>query len=284
MKILVCIKQVPDTTDIKWTENNTIQREGVESIINPYDVYAIEEALKLKKEIFRICHSEVLTEESQIKYAQNDNSGVDTEITVLTMGPQQATEMLKKAIAIGCDKGVLISDKKFAGADTYATSTTLAAAIKSKFPDFDLIICGQFAIDGDTAQTGPSIAEKLNIPQVTFVKELDKCDGKSIYAVRELEEGIETVKVEFPALVCIMKGYAEPTRPTINGIKKAQFSEIEVYSMEDIGLTPEQVGIKGSPTYVSRAFRPEHNRGECSLCTDCAELAQKIKEYGGINE
>lgn len=142
MKILVCIKQVPDTTDIKWTENNTIQREGVESIINPYDIYAIEEALKLKKIIS------------------------DTEITVLTMGPQQATEMLKKAIAVGCDKGVLISDKKFAGADTYATSTTLAAAIKSKFADFDLIICGQFAIDGDTAQTGPSIAEKLNIPQI----------------------------------------------------------------------------------------------------------------------
>ncbi len=259
-KILVCIKQVPDTTDIKWTENNTIQREGVESIINPYDVYAIEEALKLKRTI------------------------EDTDITVLTMGPQQASEMLRKAIAVGCDRGILISDKKFAGADTYATSTTLASAIKSKFPDFDLIICGQFAVDGDTAQTGPSIAEKLNIPQVTFVKELNRCDGKSIYAVRELEEGLETVKVELPALVCVLKNYNEPARPTINGIKKAQNSEIEVYSMEDIGLTPEQVGIKGSPTYVSRAFRPEHNRGECSLCITCEELAQKIKEYGGINE
>lgn len=259
-KILVCIKQVPDTTDIKWTENNTIQREGVESIINPYDVYALEEALKLKKAF------------------------ENTEITVLTMGPQQAVEMLRKAIAVGCDKGVLISDKKFAGADTYATSKTLAYAIKSKFSDFDLIICGQFAIDGDTAQTGPSIAEKLNIPQVTFVKELDKFDGKSIYAVRELEEGLETVKIELPALVCVLKNYNEPTRPTINGIKKAQNAEIEVYSMEDIGLTPEQVGIKGSPTYVSKAFRPEHNRGECDLCTDCAQLAQKIKEYGGINE
>ncbi len=260
MKILVCIKQVPDTTDIKWTENNTIQREGVESIINPYDVYAIEEALKLKSALS------------------------DVEITVLTMGPQQADEMLRKAIAVGCDRGVLISDKKFAGADTYATSTTLSAAIKSKLPDFDLIICGQFAIDGDTAQTGPSIAEKLNIPQVTFVKELEKCDGKSIYAKRELEEGIETVKVEFPALICVLKGYEDPTRATINGVKKAQNSEILIYSMEDIGLNPEQVGIKGSPTYVSRAFRPEHNRGECSKCTDCNELAQKIKEYGGINE
>lgn len=281
MKILVCIKQVPDTTDIKWTENNTIQREGVESIINPFDVYAIEEALKLKKEIFRTCHSEVLTEESQIKYAQND-SGCDTEITVLTMGPQQASEMLKKAIAIGCDKGVLLSDKKFAGADTYATSKTIASAIKTKLSDFDLILCGQFAIDGDTAQTGPGIANQLGIPQITFVKELSRCDGKSIYATREIEEGIETVKVEFPALICVMKGYEEPTRPTINGIKKAQNSEITVYSMEDINLTPDDVGIKGSPTFVSRAFRPEHNRGECSKCTTCEELAQKIKEY--INE
>lgn len=259
MKILVCIKQVPDTTDIKWTENNTIQREGVESIINPFDVYAIEEALKLK-------HLS------------------DAEITVLTMGPTQACEMLKKTIAVGCDKGVLLTDKKFAGADTYATSKTVASAIKSKLPDFDLIICGQFAIDGDTAQTGPGIATQLGIPQVTFVKELKKCDGKSIYATREIEEGIETVKVEFPALICVMKGYEEPTRPTINGIKKAQNSEITVYSMEDIGLTPEEVGLKGSPTFVSKAFRPEQKKAECSLCTDCTELAQKIKEYGGHNE
>ena len=122
MKIIVCIKQVPDTTDIKWTENNTIQREGVESIINPFDVYAIEEALKLKKII------------------------PDVEITVITMGPLQAEKMLREAIALGCDKGVLITDKKFAGADTYATGKTIASAIKSKLPDFDLIICGQFAL------------------------------------------------------------------------------------------------------------------------------------------
>ena len=164
MKIIVCIKQVPDTTDIKWTENNTIQREGVESVINPYDVYAIEEALKLKKEI--------------------DN----VEITVLTMGPLQAEDMLKKAISVGCDKGILLTDKKFAGADTYATGKTIAAAIKTKISDYDLILCGQFAVDGDTAQTGPSIANQLGIPQVTYVWDLTKCDGKCIYAEREIEE------------------------------------------------------------------------------------------------
>lgn len=253
MKILVCIKQVPDTTDIKWTENNTMQREGVESIINPFDLYAIEYAVKLKQQI------------------------EGSTITVLTMGPLQAEQMLKKAIAIGCDRAILLSDKKFAGADTYATAKTISAAIKSKLSDFDLILCGQFAIDGDTAQTGPSIASQLEIPQVTFVKSIDRCDGKSVYAVREIEDGLETVKVEFPALICVLKGDEEPLRPTIAGTIKAQQSDITVYSMNDIEL--EEAGIKASPTYVSKAFRPEHNRGECTYCQTYASLAQKIKEY-----
>ncbi len=259
MKILVCIKQVPDTTDIKWTENNTIQREGVESVINPFDVYAIEEALKLK------------------------NTIPDTEITVLTMGPFQAEEMLKKAIAVGCDKGILISDKKFAGADTYATGKTIAAAIKNKLNDFDLILCGQFAVDGDTAQTGPSIANQLEIPQVTYVKELNRCDGECIYAVREIEEGIETVRVKFPALICVLKNNYEPTRAKINGIIKAKNTKITVYNMEDIGLSPEQTGIKGSPTFVSKAFRPQTTRDNCEFCNNCDTLADKIKEFGGIS-
>ena len=169
MKILVCIKQVPDTTDIKWTENNTIQREGVESVINPFDVYAIEEALKLKKSMENV------------------------EITVLTMGPLQAEEMLKKTIAIGCDKGVLISDKKFAGADTYATGKTIASAIKSKMPDYDLIICGQFAVDGDTAQTGPSIACQLGIPQITYVREL----RNAFMQQEKLKKALKPLKLNF---------------------------------------------------------------------------------------
>ena len=255
MKILVCIKQVPDTTDIKWTENNTIQREGVESIINPYDVYALEEALKFKS----------------------------AEITVITMGPLQAEDMLRKTIALGCDKGVLLTDKKFAGADTYATGKTIASAIKNKIPDFDLIICGQFAIDGDTAQTGPNIAGQLGIPQVTYVRKLDRYDGESIYAERELEDGLEAVKIKLPALICVLKGFYEPTRPTINGIKKAKNAKITIYSMDDIGLTADDVGIKGSPTYVSRAFRPESKRGECTLCDNLNCLADKIKEFGGLN-
>lgn len=258
MKIIVCIKQVPDTTDIKWTENNTIQREGVESVTNPFDVYAIEKALQLKKEL------------------------KDVEITVLTMGPAQAETILRKAIAVGCDKGILISDKKFAGADTYATAKTLASAIKSKVPEFDLILCGQFAVDGDTAQTAPELAEQLNIPQVTYTKEINRCDGRFAYCVRELENGLETVRVEFPALICSLKSGNNVTRPNINGCINAQKANIETFSMEDIGLTPEDTGIKGSPTFVSKAFRPLKNREACKFENSIEAIADKIKEFGEI--
>lgn len=260
MKIVLCIKQVPDTSDIKWTENNTIQREGLESIINPYDVYAIESALKLKK------------------------TYPNVEITALTMGPFQAVDMLKKTIAVGVDNGVLLSDRKFAAADTYATGKTIGTAIQEKLPDYDLIICGQFAIDGDTAQTGPSIANTLNIPQVTYVQEIISYDEGKLIVRRELEDGSEIVKVTLPALICVLKDYFEPTRAKINGIIKAKKSEITTYSLEDIGLPPEEVGLKGSPTYVSRAFRPEPKDIECEFEQTCETLAEKIKICGGLDE
>ena len=259
MKIVLCIKQVPDTTDIKWTENNTIQREGLESIMNPYDVYAMEAALKLK----RSCD--------------------DVEITALTMGPLQASEMLKKAIAVGVDKGILLSDKKFAAADTYATGKTVGTLIKTKIPDFDLIICGQFAIDGDTAQTGPSIANTLNIPQVTYVQEIISYDDGSLTVRRELDDGTEIVKVKLPALICVLKDYFEPTRARINGIIKAQNSEITTYGLEDLGLSVDEVGLKGSPTYVSKAFRPAPKDVQCEKITDISALAEKIKLCGVLN-
>ncbi len=231
MKIALCIKQVPDTTDIRWTENNTIQREGVESIINPFDVYAAELALKLKSET------------------------KDSTITVFTMGPAQAEDMLKKVLAIGCDDAVLISDKKFAGADTYATGLTISRAIRTMLPDFDLIICGQFAVDGDTAQTGPAVANFLDIPQVTYVKDFEKFQDKTLTLLREMEDGIEKVNVGLPALICVLKQDYEPRRPLIQGIISASKQQIKICTMADIGLTPEKVGIKGSPTYVSKAFR-----------------------------
>ncbi|MBR1424010.1 electron transfer flavoprotein subunit beta/FixA family protein [bacterium] len=246
LKIALCVKQVPDTSDIKWTENNTIQREGVESIINPYDVYATEFALKLKAEL------------------------KDAEITVFSMGPNQAESMLRKLLALGCDNAVLISDRKFAGADTYSTGKTIAAAIKNVLPDFDLVVCGQFAVDGDTAQTGPCIASFLNIPQVTFVQKFIDANEKFLTLNRELEDGVETVRVSYPSLVCILQDTFEPRRATINGIIAADKKEIRVCTMEDIGLEPEKCGLKGSPTYVSKAFRKisKHNAQKFKLSVD----------------
>lgn len=260
MKIALCVKQVPDTTDIRWTENNTIQREGVESVINPYDVYATELALKIKSKV------------------------ENATITVFTMGPSQAESMLRKLLAIGCDEGVLISDKKFAGSDTYATGLTISRAIRTALPDFDLIICGQFAVDGDTAQTGPNVANFLDIPQVTYVKEFLDFEENKLKLTKEDEEGIETVKVSLPALICVMQDTFEPTRPKINGIKSAFKKEIKVLSMTDIGLVPEKTGIKGSPTFVSKAFRniSTHNAQKFKMNVDDSVklLDEKFQELG----
>lgn len=256
MRIALCIKQVPDTADIKWTENNTIQREGVESVINPFDTYAIETALRLKDKIR------------------------DVSITALSMGPPQAEEVLKKAISMGVDDGFLVSDRKFAAADTVATSRTLAGAIKEKISDVDLIICGQFATDGDTAQTGPSIAQHLNFPQVTYVKEITGYKDGILTVKREVEDGIEIVKVQLPAVLCMLKCDYEPRRPLIGGFIKAHNSKIKTYSMEDINLQPEEVGMKGSPTYVSKAFRPEQKPGgEIIVSKDAKETAKILVDF-----
>ncbi len=251
MKIVVCIKQVPDTTEIKWTENNTIQRDGVESIMNPYDVQALETALKIK------------------------NSRDDVFITAVTMGPPQAVDMLKKAIALGADDAILLSDKKFAGADTYATGRTLSQAIVEKAGDYDLIICGQFAIDGDTAQTGPAIATRLDLPQVTFVRDIKEVHNDRIVVQREIENGLEIVEVRLPALICTLLGNDEPMRARVAGVIKGQNFDVKIYGHEEIGLTPDEIGIKGSPTYVSKAFRPE-KRNDCVFVDTVEELAAAI--------
>lgn len=258
MKIIVCVKQVPDTADIKWTENNTMIREGVESIMNPFDEYAVETAIRLKE------------------------SNPDITITVLTMGPPQAKDVLKRAIAMGADDAVLITDKKFAGADTQATSRTLAKAIKEKISEFDLIMCGQFAIDGDTAQTGPSIAEHLGLPQITYVKEVETMSTNSIIAKREVEDGIQRMEMKLPGLVCMLKCDYEPRKPSIKGTMKANKATILTFSMEEIGLDASEVGIKGSPTFVSKAFRPEtRESGEIINADDPKEavnvLISKLK-------
>lgn len=241
MKIVVCVKQVPDTADIKWTENNTMIREGVESIMNPFDEYGVETAIRLKESIGDDCH-----------------------ITVLTMGPPQAKDTLKKALAMGCDDAILLSDKKFAAADTWATSRTVSQAIKDKCPDFDLIICGQFAIDGDTGQVGPSVAEGLEIPQVSYCKELAyNKENHSIIANKAIESGIVKREMQLPGLVCMLKCDYPPRMPNIKGVMKANRAQIPTYGLDSLNLTPEEVGLKGSPTFVAKSYRqPPRTQGE----------------------
>ncbi|SRR5574344_270538 len=252
MNIVVCIKQVPDTSDIKWSRNNTIIREGLESILNPCDAWAIEFALKIKEKI-------------------------GGKITAITMGPTQAENVLRLAIALGCDEGILISDKKFAASDTIATSKILSAAIKKI--DFNLIICGQFAIDGDTAQTPSMIAQNLNLPQITFAKNLIEVTDNNLIVEKETEDFKQLVSVEIPALIAVTENNYTLIPPKINGYKKGQNAEIKKFDFESLKLAEHEVGIKGSPTYVSKAFRPDTARNcvfyENSDTGNLAEILNK---------
>ena len=237
MKILVCIKQVPDAKDIQWTENNTMKREGVESVINPCDLYALETALDIKKKFD------------------------DAQIYAISMGPNQAEKALKETIALGCDEAYLLCDKKFSGSDTLATGLTLSAGIKKIMPDFDLILCGQYASDGDTAQTGVGIAQNLNCNQITYVLEITEITDNYVVAKKDNQNNFEYIKSPLPAVLCVMENKTkELSIATILGQMRAQDSKIKVLTIEDIGLSDEQCGIKGSPTYVSKVFRPIHTR------------------------
>ena len=230
MNIIVCLKQVPDTAKVKFNrETNTLDRTGVENIMNPYDQQALEVALGLK-----------------------DKEGA--KVTVLTMGLPQATDILKEAIAMGADEGVLLSDRVLGGSDCLATSTALAAAIKH-LGEFDLILCGKQAVDGDTAQVGPEIAEHLGIPQITGTLSVKYEDGKFV-AVRENESYSMTMACAAPLLITVTKSEKEPRFASIKGKMKARKAVIPTLTAEAIGLDPAVVGLKGSPTKVKKAFTP----------------------------
>ncbi|NQU17942.1 MAG: electron transfer flavoprotein subunit beta/FixA family protein, partial [Candidatus Saganbacteria bacterium] len=242
MDIIVCIKQVPDTTEVKINpETNTLVREGVPSIVNPFDENAVEAALKLKEQY-------------------------GGKVTVITMGPPQAKEALKQVLAMGADEVLLISDRAFAGSDTWATSYTLAQAIK-KIGSFDLILCGKQAIDGDTAQVGPGIAEWLNIPQVTFAVKimLETCHGMSVpnkaKVERMLEEENEIVETPLPAVLTVVKQINEPRMPSLRGMMKAKKAEIKTMTLADIDGDEQKAGLKGSPTQVVKIFSPPPKGG-----------------------
>ncbi|MFC1571423.1 electron transfer flavoprotein subunit beta/FixA family protein [Candidatus Margulisiibacteriota bacterium] len=250
MDIIVCIKQVPDTTEVKINpETNTLIREGVPSIVNPFDENAIEAALKLRE-----AHG--------------------GKVTVITMGPPQAAEALKNAIAMGVDEVKLVSDRAFAGSDTWATSYTLAQTIK-KLGKYDLILCGKQAIDGDTAQVGPGIAEWLGIPQVTFGIKIEATD-KTVKVERMLEEVNEVVETPLPAVITVVKQINEPRMPSLKGLMKAKKTQIETLTATDIKADEKNIGLNGSPTQVVKIFTPPPKGNGEILEGEAGEIADKL--------
>jgi len=233
MNIVVCIKQVPDTTDIKINpETNTLIREGVESIINPFDLYAIEEAVRLKE------------------------TYTDSTVTAITMGPLQAETALREAVSLGVDNIILLSDRKFAGSDTFATSLTLAAAVR-KLGNVDLIFFGQQAIDGDTAQVGPGVAAHLDIEQICFVAKIESIEGNKIVVKRLMEDGYDTLSTELPLCVSVVKEINTPRLPSLRGKKAAKTVEMTVWNASDLDLDEKVTGLNGSPTQVVKIFSPQ---------------------------
>lgn len=228
MKIVVCIKQVPDTTEIKLDPvTGTLIRDGVPSIMNPDDKGGLEFALQLK-----------------------DQYGA--HVTVVTMGPPQAEAILREAYAMGVDRAILLSDRKFGGADTLATSNTIAAALRAL--DFDLVITGRQAIDGDTAQVGPQIAEHLDLPQVTYAEEL-KFDGQKTFTVKKsMEEGHQIVEVDAPCVITALASGVKPRYMSVRGIVEAYDHEIETWNYSNITVDEKKIGLNGSPTRVFKSF------------------------------
>ena len=245
MKIIVCVKQVPDAKDVRLDpKTNTLSREGVESIMNPYDRHALEEAVRLKEEY-------------------------GGTVTVITMGPPQAETTLRDAVSCGADEAVLVSDRAFAGADTWATTYTLAMAIK-KIGDFDLILCGKQAIDGDTAQVGPGLAQRLDIPFVAYARKIATYADNMLRLERLMDDGYDEVEVALPALLTVVKEINDPRIPSLKGKMKAKKINILTLTAEDIEADPNSLGLKGSTTQVVRIFSPEP-RGDRMIFSGSAE-------------
>jgi len=257
MNIIVCIKQVPETTEVRINpETNTLIREGVKSIINPFDMYAIEEGLRLKEKF-------------------------GGKTTVITMGPPQAEAALREAISMGVDDGVLISDRAFAGSDTWATGYTLSCAIKKlskEIGGFDIILCGKQASDGDTAQVGPGISTHLDIPQVTYVKKIEEIKDNLARVERMTEEGFDVLETPLPVLFTVVKEINSPRIPSLKGMIRAKQAKLTHWSAKDIDADSENIGLSGSPTNVVKIFTPPARKGGEMLAGEVSEISTKLVE------
>lgn len=258
MHIVVCIKQVPDTTNVRINpETNTLMREGVESIINPFDEYALEQALLLKEK-------------------------TGGEVTALTMGPPQATAVLREALARGADRAVLVSSRAFGGADTLATSYTLSAAIRKACGGVPSVtLFGKQAIDGDTAQVGPGVSEFLGVPLITYVKELEALDEASFRATSVMDDAEYVLEGRFPCVMTILKESSLPRFAPLSGAIAAAKAEIVVLNEKDLNVDPTMIGLKGSPTKVVRIFPPPAKGGgdKIDARDDALKAAKAIARF-----
>ena len=261
MKFVVCIKQVPDTTEVKVDpKTHTLIRDGIPSILNPYDQFAIEESVRIKDQIG------------------------DCNITVVTMGPPQARSALMRCLALGADEAILISDKAFAGSDTWATAYTLSKAIK-KIGSFDIIFCGQQAIDGDTAQVGPEIAQQLGIPQITYVEKLEIEDKNKLTINKQTEDGYLILEAKLPVLLALLPPTSfQPEHPPMSSILKAKKKPYHIWDASTLGGDISKFGLDGSFTQVIKTYTPP-KRGECEFIEDNPkEIAKKLWQILCKNE
>jgi electron transfer flavoprotein beta subunit len=251
MKLVVCVKQVPDTTEVKIDpRTHTLIRDGVPSILNPYDHYAVEECVRIKEEIS------------------------EGSVTVITMGPPQARSALMRCLALGADDAVLISDKAFAGSDTFATAYTLSKAIK-KLGSFDMVFCGQQAIDGDTAQVGPELAQQLGIPQVTYVEKIEIDDKHKFTIHKQTEDGYHILEAKAPLLLALLPPTSfQPVHPPMSSILKAKKKPYTVWDAKTLGSDKSNYGLEGSFTQVIKTYSPP-SRGECEIIEEDGKKAAK---------
>ncbi len=257
MRIIVCIKQVPDTAEVRINpETNTLIRDGVPSIINPYDTHAIEAGLQIREK-------------------------TGGSVTVLTMGPPQAEEALREAISMGADEAVLITGRAFAGSDTWATAYALAKAIE--YVGADVILCGKQAIDGDTAQVGPEIAEFLDIPHVAYIRKIDDVTDSRIVLQRLMDDGYDVVESSLPVLLTVVRELNTPRLPSLKGKMAAKKAVIRKLTATDIKAEEESLGLKGSPTQVRNIFAPEVRKDRKMLAgTAEQQVDALIKELAGL--
>jgi len=261
MRIVVCVKQVPDTTEVRIDpETNTLMRQGVPSILNPYDAHAVEAAARLKE-----------------KYGG--------EVIALSMGPQQAEAVLKKAVSLGADRGIILSDRAFAGADTLATSYILSRGIQKiqEESPVDLVFCGKQAIDGDTAQVGPGIAVRLSFTQLTFVEEIEELDlvQRRIRVARKLLGGTQVVEGRLPALLTVTKELNELRYSSLPRMIAAARFKAVIWNKNDINPEPEKIGLKGSPTSVRKIFPPPPRAGGEIIAGGMEDPAGAARELAG---